>query len=258
MRQPSKLSYLFLPLLLALVGCNGRSTYNAAYRHAFYATQYDDAVKTGTLEGQTAASRAAELGNSWRFYPRAIQLGLAAGILLGLGLQYGLLAACRRKHLLRSWMVVPFVPGIRHSRCFEYLANRTLELASAEHELERTNAKTNQQLHELEAAYQLARQSLIAAESLDELSRNRQLDLAKRELARIVTLADKKARKWKLPNTYECPFCHRAIRYKSKIAGTETSCPNPECNATIRLPKLDTPPKPKLDQIKSASSGEQR
>ncbi len=229
-----------IALLLSLSGCGGRSTYNAAYRHAYYDTRYPDAVAEGNRVGELAATRAAKLGSSWRLYPTEGISGLLAGILVGLLIQYGLLVSCRRNNRIPSWLIVPFVPGITRTRCYEFLASRTMEWAAAEQQRDQIDSQTQQQLYELEAAYHIARQSLLAADSLDDLSRNKELQLAKRELSRIVTLAERRARQWKLKNTYRCPFCSRLIRYKDSIAGTETACPNEKCMGTIRLPELMT------------------
>lgn len=165
------------------------ANYAAAYPNGF--VQGDTRGREeGTAAGNAAAHKAAQNGEAWQLYSRLAASALAAGLVIGLGLQYAILLGCRRSGRLNQLQTVLLVPAMRRSLAYVIFENcRKLELEKKV-ALQRVHADSAVKKAELEAAYESNRRRIIAAASIEEISSARLVEFADEEFSRIIARGD--------------------------------------------------------------------
>src|SRR4051812_16966643 len=88
---------------------------------------------------------------------------------------------------------------------------------------------------------------LATVSSIEEFSQARLLELARKELSKIVSESEEEANRVILeatphapPNSYSfiCPYCNGKIGYRGKKGGRSVICPHKECGRPFMIPLL--------------------
>ena len=259
--QVGGLTLLFaLALLLPLTGCE--SEQERVYREAYDANRkagYRDGFrqgeergrKKGDEEGRDMALAAARAGEAWELY-RALALGaLAAGLTLGLAVQYGLLLVCRRTGRLPQFSAVAFVPAMKSTVVYRVFERRRDLMIEVDEQLREMAERKNLQVAQIEQVKEAIALKLEALSSLDAYSQARLLELAAGEMDKIVSGAARKAEtvtsgqspageqnpgRTPARITHVCPSCQTLVRFSLRSANRAVVCPGQDCGQLIRLP----------------------
>jgi predicted RNA-binding Zn-ribbon protein involved in translation (DUF1610 family) len=91
-----------------------------------------------------------------------------------------------------------------------------------------------------EAAYEATRRRIMAATSIDELSTVRFVEIADKEITKIVADAERvneavNSKHAGEPNVCKCPHCGKRIQFSQRKVGTTVKCPYPKCGHQFRV-----------------------
>jgi predicted RNA-binding Zn-ribbon protein involved in translation (DUF1610 family) len=235
---------LFLLTLLPMIGCKSRNeeAWQQGYdanRSAAYQEGWRKGSPRGEKEGQergkAEAEHAAQTGRAWRLYKTPAFLALMFGIIVGLAVQYTVLACCNDAGRVPEMVTVASVPAMKHSLAYSILEGRRKLLIWWEQEIRRQTAAKDAQVAHIQAVHDVVVRKLKAMTSLEELTQERLLDLARQEMSKVVSDAEQKA-----PTsekfTVACPHCGKAVGYLREKAGKTLKCPYAKCGRPIHLP----------------------
>jgi hypothetical protein len=261
MVRVSRLTLLLaLALLLPFAGC--KSEEEKVYQDAYEANRkagYQDGfqqgeargTKQGDEEGRAEALAAVETGEAWQLY-RALALGaLAAGLMFGLAIQYGLMLVCRRTGNLPQFSMVAFIPAMKSTVVYAVFERRRDLIIEIDEQLREMAERKNLQVAQIEQVKEAIALKIKALSSLDDYSQARLLELAAEEMEKIVSGSARKAEAGadapspvvesdpgQMPTrvTHICPSCQTWVRFSLRSANEAVTCPNQGCGQLIRLP----------------------
>ena len=231
--------------LVQFTGCGD----SVAYRSAFEAAKpagYERGGKEGEKKGIVAAKRDAESGLVWEFYRTPMAVGVIFGLVAGVGFQLILLICCHDPSRVAQFPITTFVPGVKSSFCYSIIARKRRILIDLDLELDKMEALKTQQVAQIEAVREVIHQKIRAAQTIDELSQSRFVDLANQEFAKIIANADASIRpRTKKPFRCICPHCGGTIAFAEQAASKVIKCPHAQCRADVLLPSPNSPSFPK-------------
>jgi DNA-directed RNA polymerase subunit RPC12/RpoP len=244
----AKLALFMLLALLPMAGCKSAEEdawqrgYDANRSAAYQEGWVDGAArgrKEGEQQGRAAAQYAAENGEAWQLYSTTATWALIVGLLFGLSVQYSLLVWCRKSGRLPELWTVAFVPAMTRSVVYQLLV-------WLEDEMRSLNATHMLQAAQIQSMHTIMLKRLEAISSLDELTQVRLVELADREMMKIMSasasefqgIGEGHANSRSMYKEYLCPSCGGRIRYKGKKGGKTVNCPYDGCIGTINVPKL--------------------
>lgn len=245
LKPPSAGTTLTLLLaLLPLIGCKSREedAWQQGYdanRSAAYQDGWREAAPRGEKEGKergkAEANHAARTGRAWHLYKIPAFLALMFGIIVGLAAQYTVLACCRDAGRVPEMVTLALVPAMKHSVAYAILEGRRKLLIWWEQEKSRLTAANQLKAAQVQAVHDVVVRKLKVMTALEELTQARLLDLARAELAKVVSDAEMKAQ-MPMKRTVACPHCGKTIAYPRKKAGKTVTCPYANCSRPIHLP----------------------
>jgi hypothetical protein len=244
-KLPSSGSTLLLLLtLLSLIGCKSREEESwqmghDANRKIAYEEAWREAAPRGEKEGhergKAEADQAAKTGRAWQLYTTPAILALLFGIIVGVAVQYTVLACCNDAGRVPELVTVAFVPAMKHSLAYSILENKRKLLIWWEEERRRLTAANELKAAHIQAIHDAIVRKLIVMTTLEELTQARLLDLAQHELSKIMLDAEQKAVA-PVKQSVACPHCGKTIGYSREKAGKTVKCPYASCGRPINLP----------------------
>lgn len=244
LKPPSAGTTLILLLtLLPMIGCKNREqeAWQQGYdanRSAAYQEGWREGAPRGEKEGmergKEKAEHAAQTGRAWQLYKTPAFLALMFGIIVGIAVQYTVLACCNDAGSVPEMVTVALVPAMKHSLAYSILENRRKLLIWWEQEKSRLAAANQLKAAQIQAVHDVVVRKLKVMTALEELTQARLLDLAREELANVVSEAEQKARTT-TKRSMACPHCGRNIAYPRKKAGKTVNCPYVSCGRSIHL-----------------------
>jgi len=253
---------LRLPLLLlglvTLVtwsGCDSQAdeifkrAYDASYSSGYLETIQsgrDLGLEEGTQHGDAEARRAAENGVAWQLYWIPVSSLLLTGLALGLMVQYTILLICRRTANLPQFSAVAFVPAMKFTVAYKIFERRRNVMIEIDEKLREMAKRKNLQIAKIEQLKETVALKVETMSSLDELTQSRLLELAAKEMDKVIAKSTKKARPGKRSSksgangnlTHPCPACRTKNHYHLRLAGKTVKCSNKECGRAIKLPPI--------------------
>jgi hypothetical protein len=245
LKPPSTGTTLVLLLsLLPMIGCKSREEdawqqgYDAS-RNAAYQEGWREGAPRGEKEGKergkAEAEHAAQTGRAWQLYTTPAFLALMFGIIVGIAVQYTVLACCNDAGRVPELVTVAFVPAMKHSVTYTILEGRRKLLIWWEQEKSRLATANQLKAAQIQAIHDVIVRKLKVMAALEELTQARLLDLAREELSKVVSHAEQKARTTS-KRAVACPHCGKTIAYPHKMAGKTVNCPYVNCGRPIYLP----------------------
>ena len=231
--------------LVSLTGCGDSIAYRDGYEQGKQGG-YDRGSKEGERQGVIDAKRDGEAGIAWRIYRTPMTVGLIFGLVLGVGFQFILLICCHDASRVAQFPITTFVPGVKSSFCYSIIARKRRIMVDLDLELDRMEAMKTQQVAQIETVREVIHQKIRAAQTIDELSQSRFVDLANQEFAKIIANADALIRpRTKKPFRCICPHCGGTIAFAEQAASKVIKCPHVQCRADVLLPSPNLPSFPK-------------
>jgi hypothetical protein len=235
---------ILLLTLLPMIGCKNRTeeSWQQGYdanRKIAYEEGWRKAASRGEKEGRERgkadAEQDAQTGRAWQLYKTPAFLALMFGIIVGLAVQYTVLACCNDAGRVPELVSLAFVPAMKHSLAYSILENKRKLLIWWEEEKRQLTAANELKAAHIQSVHDVIVRKLKVTTTLEELTQARLLDLAQQELSKIMSDAEQKAIT-PTKQTITCPHCGKAIGYPRKHAGKTVKCPYANCGRPINLP----------------------
>jgi hypothetical protein len=235
---------MLLLTLLTIIGCKNpeQVSWQQGYdanRSVAYQEGWREGASRGKKEGEergrVEAQQAALTGRAWQLYTTPAFLALTFGAIVGLAVQYTILACCNDARRLPELVTVAFVPAMKSSLAYSVLESRRKLLIWWEQEMGRLTAAKELRVAHIQTMHDVIVRKLNAMTALEELTQARLLDVARQELSIIVLDAEQKTLT-PVRHTVSCPHCKKMIRYPRKKAGKTVNCPYVKCGQPIDLP----------------------
>jgi len=123
-------------------------------------------------------------------------------------------------------------------------------MIECDEEIRRLSASSNLQARKMKMVHDGVVRRLKTVSTLEELTKARLVDLAQKELSRIVSASEVEANrridngqaseKSRAKYSHCCPYCNKAIGYSGKKAGKTVQCPYKKCGRSITLPPVSS------------------
>lgn len=233
-------------IVAAKLGTTDAEKVWATAYHANFEVGYVEGLSAGAdnpfydarRQGVDLAEKALSDGTAWPVYYPLLWWSLSVGLLLGVVAQYAVVLLFRMQRQLPLFAACALVPAVRYSRAYSIL-----EMVGLAGEQQRaTEIIRNRKLMQIQAVQELVTRRLMTVSDLDELAQSRLLQLASKELDRIVAVANRKrfghakAPDDKNLSHVVCPTCSKRVKFSRHFANQTHPCPNPHCQGKITFP----------------------
>jgi hypothetical protein len=246
-------------ILLPIIGCKSseeeawENGYNANHGTAYHEGWQEGATrdkKEGEEKGRQAARNAAQTGSAWQFYSIFAFLALVFGIIIGVSAQYIVLVRCQESDRLPGFLTVALIPAMKSSLAYSALERRHQLMIWLEAEMTSLVALNKLRSAQIRGVHNTIVKKLKAISSIQDFTQARLLELAKKELSKIVSEAEQDAHRLvggqkpsaQIPRRYvfACPHCSRQFEYRGKRGGKTVNCPHKNCGRPISVPRLSS------------------